>query len=94
MSIEHYFDSSKSWISNLLKSTSDLFQHEINKNEYNNRDISLCLRTSFIIFDHQIKLIWNLDDFDGIYDHEKAISMITEAKNNNENNRLSGTHIS
>ena len=98
MSIENYFDYSKLWISSLLKSTSDLFKHETDKilqsTDKNENDLSLCLRTAFVIFDHEVKLIWNLDDFNGNYQHDVAISMLTEANNYHQYDRLSGTHTS
>ena len=96
LSISDYFDVSKSWISNLLESTAELFEHESDKlslENHHDNDNDLCLRSSLIIFDHDTKLVWNLDEFDGAYDHEKAKSMLTNAVQLNEQERLSGTHI-
>ena len=96
MSVSDYFDVSKSWISNVLQSTAELFEHENDKLHIDNPDHPslLCLRSALILFDHSSQLIWNLDEFDGVYDHEKAKSMLTQAIQQNELSRLSGTHFS
>ena len=95
MSTNDYFDLSKSWISSLLESTGYLFDHEREKLSLDNKnnDLLICLRSALIIFDHDTEIVWNLDEFEGGYDHEKAKSMLTNAVKENENNRLSGTHI-
>ena len=94
LSVNEYFEVSKSWISNLLQDTSDLFEHENDKLfADNNGKQSVCLRTALIMFDHDAQMVWNLDYFDGPYNHDKARSMMTEAVKENEMQRLSGTHI-
>ena len=90
LSVESYFDISKSWISDLLQNTAETYRGQRDKSSAS----PVCFRSALVMFDHHSKLIWNLDHFHGEYDHELARSMMTEAIRENALSRLSGTHIS
>lgn len=90
LSVDSYFDISKSWISDLLQNTAEVYRGQREKSNAS----PVCFRSALVMFDHHSKLIWDIDEFHGEYDHELARSMMTEAIRESQLSRLSGTHIS